>query len=143
MKIMRSTVWFPDITEGATIVVRGDDMSVPLEEIGGGEGMFVFEDIFEVPGAPDTVACTILAMGRRSPKSIQRERDMALLFYWTYAQFRLLKDGGTVASTEPAPLSEAEIRKVYRQLVNLSDYRGFTFSTFAEDGTPVRAKESA
>lgn len=143
MKVMRTTIWRPDMTEGPTMVVRQSDMTVPLEEFGGGEGLFVFEDIFEVPGEPDTVACTMLAMGRRSPESILRERNMAMLYYWTFAQFRILAPGGVMQSTEPAPLTEAEIRKVFRQLVNLPEYRGYTLATFAEDGTPVRVKESA
>lgn len=125
-----------------TAVVTEHDVTVPLEEISVPTGSFAFvrDDIFEVPDGTPLPIVTYEAM-RRSEDNLINERNQAILFYYSVAQWNMLRDGGTL-SLAPAPLSEDEIRAVFRQLMNLTQYKGFVLTTTANDGTEVTMKET-
>lgn len=132
MKILRATTYPPSFTP-LTVVVRECDVSVPLEEVGGEEFGFLITDIFELDGEPDIMYATMIA-GNRQGAMKDRERNQALLFYWTLDQFRILKDGGSVVSDKPMPLKADEIRQVWKQLAKLDEYRDFDFLAIPSDG---------
>lgn len=135
MKILRATRFAPDLSS-VSIIMREPDAVMPLEEIGGEEFGFLITDIFEMDGEPSTEIATHMAEDRRLWRA-EDERNMALLYYWTFAQFPLLTKGGMVASTEPAPLSEEQIRYVWNQLATLDEYRDFYFTTLTFEGVRI------
>lgn len=141
MKVLRSTYWSPEL-KPTTVVVTEHDVTVPLAEISVPTGTFAFvrDDIFEVPDGTPLPIVTYEAM-RRSEDNLINERNQAILFYYSVAQWNMLRDGGTL-SLAPAPLSEDEIRAVFRQLMNLTQYKGFVLTTMANDGTEVTMKET-
>jgi hypothetical protein len=136
MKVMRVSTYPPDSLEPITIVMRQCDAAMPLEEIALDEFGFSFMDIFEMDGEPGIPEATFEA-ARRAEGNFDDERNMAIMYYWLWGQFRILKPGAIVLSDRPAPLSVEQIHYVHRQLRRLPDYDGYTFTTFAQDGTPV------
>lgn len=139
MKILRATTYPPNF-EPLHVVTREIDMSVPLEEVGGEEFGFLITDIFSMDGEPNIPQATVVALNRWGACK-ETERDQALLFYWTLGQFSILKDGGVVLSDKPMPLTEAQIRYVWKQLAKLDGYRDFDFLAIPKDGaTPITFK---
>jgi hypothetical protein len=140
MRILRSVMVTPmPELERMMVVVRDVDMAVPLEEINAtGEFGFVLEEIFEMPDDTSILNATIEAERRTNPED---ERNMAILYYWTHMHFVMLKPGGIVMSTQPAPLSEEQIRYVWGMLASLTDYEGYNFKTITKDGRSVTFKE--
>jgi hypothetical protein len=132
MKILRATTYPPDLNP-MTIVVRECDVTVPLEEVGGEEFGFLVTDIFSLDGKPNIAHATMIA-GNRQGACKDTERNQAILFYWTLAQFKLLKDGGKVLSDKPMPLTAEQIRYVWKQLAKLEQYRDFDFLAIPSDG---------
>lgn len=146
MKVLRSTYWSPELTP-TMAVLRESDVTVPLEEISVPTGTYAFvnDDIFEVPDETPWPVIVFEASERANDALID-ERNQAILFYYAVAQFRLLRsDGrrrGRLMTMAPAPLSKEQIERVFRQLMNLPQYKGFTLTTTANDGTEVTMKET-
>lgn len=134
MKVIRATVYPPDSLSPATVVMRQCDAAVPLEEIGEDEDGFVITDIFEVPDEQSFGKTVLDAMER---VNLDDERNQAIMYYWLLGQFNIFADGAFILSDIPAPLTVEQIQYVHRALKRHTAYRGFTFSTFAKDGTPV------
>ena len=139
MKILRATTYTPEL-KPLHIITREADISVPLEEVGGEEFGFLVTDIYSMDGEPTIPAATVVALNRWGARK-DTERDQALLFYWTLGQFQILNDGGMLLSDKPMPLTEDEIRYVWRQLAKLDGYRNFDFLAIPKDGdTPITFK---
>lgn len=140
MRILRTVMVSPmPELERIAVVVRDIDMKVPLEEVGASNDFgFTYEHVFEMPDDTTIEQATIEAERQADPEG---ERNMAILYYWTYAQFGWLKDGGTIISPKPAPLSEEQIRHVWNLLSAHPDYRNFNFQTTTKDGRPIAHKE--
>jgi len=135
MRVMRASVYLPDsITNPITFVVRQDAVTMPLEEVAEDEFGFVYSEIYEVPDEESFVKTSLEGAQR---VNVEDEANMAVMYYWLHAQFPILKKNGVVLSDIPAPLNVEQIQYVHRKLKKLSDYDGFTFTTFAQDGTPV------
>jgi hypothetical protein len=135
VKVLRASRFAPDLSS-VSVIVREPDAVMPLEEIGGEEFGFLVTDIFEMDGEPSIEIATHMAEDRRLWRA-EDERNMALLYYWTFAQFPLLVKGGTVISTEPAPLTEEQIRYVWNQLANLDEYNDYSFTTLTFEGVRI------
>lgn len=135
MKVLRATRYAPDLN-AITMVIREPDATMPLEEVGGEEFGFLISDIFEMDEGTSTETCTLMAHDRMLWRA-EDERNMALLYYWTFAQFRILKPGGVVISTEPAPLTEEQIRYVWKQLANLDECDDYRFTTLTAEGVRI------
>lgn len=134
MKVLRVTRFAPDLSS-ITMVFRQQDAIMPLEEIGGEEFGFTITDIFDMEDG-ETELAAHMANDRMLWRA-EDERNMALLYYWTFAQFRILKPGGMVLSTEPAPLTEEQIRYVWKQLANLDECDGYRFTTLTSEGVRI------
>jgi hypothetical protein len=137
MRIMRASTFPPDSLEPITVVMRECDVSMPFEEIAADEFGFTYTDIFEVDGEPGIYEATLAAANRVSEEEMHDEKNMAVMYYWLWAQFRTLNKGGIIFSDKPAPLTVEQIHYVHRQLRRLPDYDGYTFMTFDKDGTSV------
>ena len=135
MRAMRSTLYPPSL-EGMTIVVRERDMAMPLEEIAADEFGFTIMDIFEVPDDYDIMQTTEVAFERFKPL-VDDEKNMAIMFYWSFAKFEIVAKNGVLMNTELAPLSPEQVEYVHKALKRLDEYDGFIFITPANDGTLV------
>lgn len=136
MKVLRATRYSPAL-EATTMVIREPDATMPLEEVGGEEFGFLITDIFEMDEGTSVKLCSLMASDRWLWR-LEDEKNMAMLYYWTFAQFRVLKPGGVVISTEPAPLTEEQIRYVWKQLANLDECRDYRFTTLTSEGVRIR-----
>lgn len=139
-RYLRTTRWPPDL-KPFTIVVAEVDVTCPLEEIGypGGDFSFVKQDIFSHESG-DIAMATVVGNSRMHAQLIT-ERNQAIMFFWLTQQMPMVKEGGVLGTGRPAPFSAAEVREVFKQLCELREYRGFTLTAVAEDGTPVSMKE--
>lgn len=136
---MRTTCWPPDLRP-FTVVVAERDVTMPLEEIGRPEGFFfVKQDIFSHES--DSLAMASVVGNSRMHAQLETERNQAIMFFWYAQQLPRVNPGGVVASTKPAPMTEGDIREVFKQLCDLRDYRDTTLIAIAKDGTEVSMKE--
>jgi hypothetical protein len=139
-QVLRSTMYGPNL-EPVSMVAREQDMTEPLEqvqeallEVGPGNdaaGLIVF-DLFTMQGEPDILEATLVATERQAQRH-ERERNMAMLYYFDAAQFSLVSDGGTLTATQPAPLSVDEICSTLKQLVKHPHYRDHLIVAISED----------
>lgn len=136
MRVMRASTYPPDSLDPLTIVMRQCDSRMPLEEIAADEFGFTVLDIFEMEDEPSIAEATHEA-AKRSTGLLDEERNMAIMYYWLWSQFKTLAKGGIMMSDIPAPLTVEQIHYVHRLLRRLPDYKNYTFMTFAKDGTPV------
>lgn len=140
MKWLRTTIWKPDLTT-VSVVVRAADVTVPLEEISRdtGQEMLSIDDIFELES--EDVAYGTMVAGRRALIEKDTERNMAILYYWLVGHMALVKDGGVLGTSKPAPLSTDAVRLVFRQLMEHPHYKGFTLQATSNDGTQISMKD--
>jgi hypothetical protein len=123
--------------EAVSPIVRESDLTVPLKEMAVAQpGVFTITDVFEIDDDAtfeDALAMGLSRMGERA----ETERFMALHYYWHANQLSRLAVGGTLANTEPAPLTVEELTESLSQLANHPDYRGQTIRSIAHDWTFV------
>lgn len=65
------------------------------------------------------------------------------MYDWIHGHFKLTKDGGTILSNKPAPLSEQQMRTVWGLLEKLADYRDFKFVAVTQDEKVITNKEES
>lgn len=135
MRYLRTTYWSPDLTP-FTAVVGEDSVTVPLEEISfdASRYAFVVDDIYETDA---DYPSAMLEGAVRARNNLVSERNQAIMFFWLHHKFPLLTPGGVLGTERPAPFGVREVRRVFKQLCELKDYRSFTLIATAEDGTPV------
>lgn len=134
MRVLRSTIWTPDLMPTAS-VVRDSDVVDTLESIRVTvqEPEFFYSfDLFE---ADDdlTIQAVTLEAGRRTALVRDIERNQAIQFYWA-AQF-LSKD--LIYMPDPCPFGSDKIREVFDQLVRHPDYKHSTVRAIGDDGVEV------
>lgn len=141
MRVLRSSLFASMSQPPLTTVVRDCDVRDSLESIAISSrqpGCLITHDIFDVPRSTSIQASTRLAMLRMDKRL---EQNMAVLFFWTLRQLRVLRSGGTVMMDKRAPLLVEDIRYVFDQLRQEKSYDDFTIVAFAQDGEMVRIKE--
>lgn len=143
MKVLRSTMWkTPD--EKMTMVVRASDMRVPLEtliEAPPLPGGLITHSLFEMQGAPSIQEATMEALHRFEARA-NRERNMAILYFWDAMALRTVSPGGLLTPTQPAPLLADEIEPVLVQLAAHPNYIGQTVQVFSEEGSASKRRRS-
>jgi hypothetical protein len=65
------------------------------------------------------------------------------MYDWIHGHFKVAKDGGTIVSNKPAPLSEQQMRTVWDLLEQLDDYRNFKFIAVTQDDKVITNKEES
>lgn len=141
MKALRMTFFSPELDPVTTVVLE-DSLTKEIKEAAreieeSAAGAFVITDIFNVPDGSDLVYTGLTAQQRASDR-IERERDMALTYYYDAGQFGMLGVGGTLTMTRPAPLSAAELEVPLRQLARHPLYRDFIVMAISEDARLIR-----
>lgn len=121
-----------------TTVVRDCDVIDTLESIRAGaymDGSFISSEIFQMPDG-DIVRASATAT-LRLQANMEDERNQAMQFYWTVGHFHLISDEGFIGMPAPAPLTVAQIREVFSQIVKHPRYTRQRITAFASDNTPV------
>ena len=142
MKILRATMYSPDL-EPYTVVLQETYLLVPIEEAIESSvmpGCFTVTDVFEVADSMNLLEAT-LESTRRLETRAERERNMAMLYYWDAAQFAHLNPGGVLTSTRPAPLSVKEVEITLKQLAQHPEYRNQTILCITEVGELVLMRD--
>lgn len=139
MKVLRATTYPPDLNP-LHVVLRECDITVPLEEVGGEEFGFMISDIFTIDGEPEIPSATVVALNRWGACK-DAERNQAIMYYWTFAQFRVMVSGGVIISNKPAPLTEEQMRAVWVQLAKLPEYDNYRFTAVTKDGETITYPE--
>lgn len=140
MRVLRSTLFAPDLSPGITTVVRESDLVDTVDSARVGmetfnDGIFVFTDVFEIDDRMTVEGATAEAMSRFEE---EMEKNAAMLFYWNAGHLPHVAPGGTLSGSEPAPLSATTIRSVFAQLIHHPNYRDQTLIAYAEDGEEVK-----
>ncbi len=65
------------------------------------------------------------------------------MYDWVRGHFKVVKDGGTIVSDKPAPLSEQQMRAVWDLLEKHDDYRDFKFVAVTQDDKVITNKEES
>lgn len=118
------------------------DMKVPAaqaveEMLHAGHGFFTYE-IFDID-SEDIPTVTMEALNRT--KGVENdERNMAIAYQWYVNWLSRLTPGGTIAGTEPAPLSREQLAWVLRSVAQSPLYDHQSFHVPLEDGTFIEMK---
>lgn len=141
MKAIRVALYPPNASEPVMMVTLESDLEVPLEEAVAlysdfKEG-FVVVDVFEVEDGLDIPEVALLAVEIQQAAS-ERERHMALLYYWDAAQLGLLQTGGVLTMTQPSPLAVEDIVAALTQLAQHPDYDHHHVFAISHDERVVR-----
>lgn len=140
MKVIRSTMYPPDINAPVTIIASQRSLRVPVEQAAAEmeqPGVFVVSDIFGMPDSADEVKVSMEG-ARRERAAANAERNMAISYYWNAAQLARMAEGGVLANPRPAPLSAKQIEVVLRQLAKHPSYRKQMIACVAKDLKLVR-----
>ena len=135
MKILRATFHAPNLEPGPTVVLREPDLKCSIEEAARGciqPGAYCTTEVFDLAGNPSIAEASLVVEQRRA-RVAQRERDEALLYYWTIMSLRRVNSGGVLCTTKPAPFSADRIRYVLAQICAHPEYRGQQFRIVAPD----------
>jgi hypothetical protein len=119
MRVLRTTLWAPDLTPDATLVIAEDSLKVPVEEAAEPmPGAFQTHEIFEVADALNELQYTLRANQRMTKDKFEREQNMAMLYYYNLfsQEFSMVEPGGVLTQSIPSPLSVAQIRAVFAQI---------------------------
>lgn len=136
MRILRYTMYSPDL-QPVSPIVRDIDMTVLLEEAAYLQpGMFAIIDIFEMPDNSTLEQCIAGGLERMHER-IDDERNMAMHYYWHAQQLMFAISTGVIANTRPAPLTADQLKVSLEQLATHPDYRRQTIRSIADDGTFV------
>lgn len=139
MRVLRSTMYGPDLAH-VTTVVRDGDVVDTLESVRAGvpdsaPECFIATEIFEMDDADIDVATTT-ALTQMAPL-VDDERNMAILFYWTVHHLRLTVPHGVIIMPAPAPLSEQQVRATFEQIVAHPEYEHQRVQSTSQDGVTV------
>lgn len=138
MRILRSTMYAPDLTP-ITTVVRDSDMIDTLESVRESvktPGYFCTFEIFDVPEDMEIETVTMVAMERLTALG-EAPRNQAIQFYWATMQFQLVSDDGAVIMPEPAPLSTDQVVEVFQQIPDHPDYKRQTLVASSMEGEVI------
>lgn len=140
-KFLRVTHW-PHPDNPVMMVLAEEDMKLPAIEavedlLKADKGFFTYE-VFEAEGG--MIAVTSHATLRTSGERGDQERNMAILYHYDADCLRVLREGGILAATKPAPLAREDVAWVMRHLARHPDYRGQSVVVPIEDGTTVTMK---
>jgi hypothetical protein len=143
VKILRASMFPPDGSPPATMVMRESDLNVTIEEAAKTQedfpGGFVICDIFELPGEPTIEEATFRAIELVNAAQ-EREQNMALTYYYEASHLRFSAPNGVLAMTMPAPLSVDDLAVPLKQLANHPDYRNHTIIAISMDGKIVELR---
>lgn len=148
MRVLRSTMYPPDKSIGnqMTVTMRESDLrsDISIEDIVSGKESapdhFSINEIFEAPDGTDYIKLSLMAQDLQE-NGEEEEWHMALLYYWTCMQLdTVLRAGGVLSGSLPAPISAKRIEYVDRCIFNSLHYKGQTLITFSNDGFVVTAK---
>ena len=133
MKIVRGTLYGPDCEPGASCVMRESDLNCSIEQVAADlplPGAYTAAEVFTMDGQPTIEQATAAAVRRIDTA---RERNEAILYYWTIAALHQVNAGGVLVSPKPAPLSAERVRAVLAQVVTHGSYRQQRFVIHASD----------
>lgn len=136
MKFLRTTYWSPTLS-ATTLIVSEHDVVMPLEEISydASGDAYIVDDIFEFDGEH---AAGLAEGTARANDAAKSEANQAIMFFWLHQQFRIVRQYGVIGTERPAPFDVTAIKRVFKQLSELPDYKDFAFVATANDGTPVQ-----
>lgn len=141
MKYLRLSWWSLDWTLPPVTVITGqDDMTVTVEEFlrdlppGQLHTYEVFEDEADLPRA--TVKATA-----RMERRMDTERNMNVLYVWLFQHLRLVNEGGLLATAEPAPMPEPDVRIVLEQIAKLPFYKRQQIAVMDTHGVRLELKD--
>lgn len=139
MKVLRTTLWKPDLTARPVIVTEAD-LEATIEDAAEHarafpNDMFVTTDIFEIE-SDDPITVTIEA-GRRSHLFGPDEKNMALLYYFEANELAKLTPNGRLEMDQATPLTREQVVRTLQALVLHSNYKSQTVVAIAKDGTYI------
>lgn len=140
-RALRITHWpHPDMP--TLMALMESDMKVSAEEavdqmLATGQGFFTYE-IFDVDD--DDIAAATIAAAQRVQAVERDERNMAIAYQWYVNWLPQMAEGGTIAGTEPAPLTREQVAWVLRSAAHHPAYRRQNFRVPLEDGTTIEMK---
>lgn len=139
MKAIRVSMYSPEYEPAGSTVVTEDEITTSLEvtteEYERVPGIFVICDVFDTDHK-DIESITLQAIGRQQDR-LNRERNMAVSYYWNGKQLRLVSDQGALANPAVAPLTADEVSIVLRQLRHHPNYVKQKIVCFSEDRKAV------
>lgn len=139
MHVLRITL-FTTPGDFLSTVVRESDIVSFGEALGGvPPQLFATHEVFDMPdsGIEDATMEAMQRLGER----IEREKNMAVSFFWHSMYFHRTQAGGTIANTLPSPLSLDEIRQVFIALAKHPAYDRHTVISFSEDNEIIELRE--
>jgi hypothetical protein len=141
---LRVTNWMHPATS-MTIVVEAEGLKSgdPYEAVEShlDAGFFVTYEIFDgEDGKGGFMAATIHAAQRAAGEE-QRERNMAVAYFWYADALRATHPDGVVVSTRPAPLSREDMAWVLRSLSKHQNYQAQTVTVPLEDETTITMRK--
>ena len=147
MRILRSSLYPPIPLPPITTVVRASDVLYSLEAvqedlIDKSIGTLVIFEIFEMPDGV-TIEQAALEAERRRIAKVQREKDQAMLYYWSLMHLRRLNPHGIMMSDRPAPLDAEEMKAVYFQIMRTKEYQNQRFIAFDQNGAKVEIDKNS
>jgi hypothetical protein len=145
---LRVTNWMHPAT-AMTVVMEATGLKTgdPYEAIEShlDAGFFVTYEIFECEagdgGYLDGFAAATMQAVKRASEEEQRERNMAVAYFWYADALRLVEPNGVVASTQPAPLSREDMAWVMRSLTKHEHYQAQTVIVPLKDGTTITMRK--
>lgn len=81
------------------------------------------------------------ALEARNAEREEEERHMAMLYFWSLSQLRLLQPRGLLAMPNPAPISADNIVLVLEQVADAPAYKHQTITAIAEDGRVIHMSD--
>lgn len=139
MRIMRTSVWASYEASPLVTVVRDCDVIDTLESIRdhvegpGDEGAFFIHDIFTMEDT-DIVEATFAANERIDG---EKERNMAVLYFWSKDMLNLVRPGGLLATEQHAPLPAEDVAYVLHRLHECDEYEQQTVAVVSEDSRTI------
>lgn len=141
-RALRITHWpHPDMP--TMVCMLEGDMKVSAEQaveemLHAGHGFFTYA-IFDVEDGADIPEVTLAAVNEAKGTE-NDERNMAIAYQWYVNWLSRLSPGGTIAGTEPAPLSREQVAWVLRSVAQSPVYDHQNFHVPLEDGTFIEMK---
>lgn len=142
---LRLTNWIDPTQPTMTVVVDGQDLKSedPFDAVESylDKGFFVTYEVFEGERSAAGFAEATMHGAQRATEEDQRERNMAVGYYWYADALAITEPNGVVASTRPVPFPREDMAWVMRSLSRHENYKGQTVTVPLQDGTMITMRK--